>query len=301
MMNLDKNTVGRIAPTPSGFLHVGNAYSFVLTWLLVRSSGGELILRVDDIDTARYRREYLEDIFETLDWLGLDMDKGPSSVREFEEKYSQSLRLDEYGEALQTLKNEGRIFPCGCSRKRIKEDSVDGQYPGTCREKTVGFDNSQTAWRVKTEDRGILVEDAVSGELSVNLHEKMRDFVVRKKDGMPAYQLVSLVDDIREGVNLVVRGADLLESTAAQLFLAEILALDSFREASFYHHPLLLDASGEKLSKSQGSLSLKYIRENGGTAKSVFGKAAKSLGLAGNISTAGNLLSEFGVEKLPKI
>ena len=124
----------RIAPTPSGFLHAGNAMNFILTWAITRASGGRLLLRIDDLDKGRYRREYVEDIFAGLEWLGLDYDEGPRSVQELEERWSQHHRLNRYQLLLDQLRADKRLFACICSRKEIRERSKDGRFPGTCRD-----------------------------------------------------------------------------------------------------------------------------------------------------------------------
>jgi glutamyl/glutaminyl-tRNA synthetase len=248
---------GRLAPTPSGFLHRGNALNFVLTWLYVRASGGQLRLRIDDLDTQRVNPAYLEDIFRSLEWLGLDWDLGPEGPDEHVRTYSQRIRIPRYEAMLDTLRARGRLFACCCSRNDIRQQSEDGQYPGTCRSLELPFDTGDVSWRVRTpEESPVEFRDAWLGPQQIDLHADMRDFVVRRRDGLPAYQLASLCDDVDFGTNFILRGKDLLASTAAQCFLAEEASMTGFRDLIFCHHPLILDASGQKLSKSAGSTAL---------------------------------------------
>jgi len=247
---------GRLAPTPSGYLHLGNAVNFVLTWLLVRQAGGSLHLRIDDLDRARLRPAYLANIFQTLDWLGLDYDTGPRDPANFEQHYSQLHHLAEYQAVLDQLRQQpGLVYACTCSRTDILALAPDGRYPGTCRHRQLPLDTPGAAWRVQLPDDLIVsFVDGWQGQVAVHLGRDLGDFVMRKKDGAPAYQIGSVVDDLRLGTTLIVRGADLLQSTAAQLWLAQQLAATASFTATriqFVHHPLLPGPDGMKLSKSQ--------------------------------------------------
>lgn len=270
----------RLAPTPSGLLHPGNALSFIITWCLCRAAGGRLLLRIDDLDAARRRPEYLEDIFRTLDWLGLDYDEGPAGVEDFLQRHSQHTRLDLYHAALDRLRAAGHLYACPCSRRQIGERSPDGRYPNTCRERGLPFDAPRTAWRVRVpEGTQVSFREWRSGTRSYPLAGEMGDFVVRRKNGLPAYQLASLVDDLHYEINFIVRGADLLASTAAQQFLAAGLDARPFREALFWHHPLLTGPDGEKLSKSKGAGSLQEWREAGRSPLPLFRDAGRWLNI----------------------
>jgi glutamyl-tRNA synthetase len=269
----------RIAPTPSGFLHLGNVMSFALTAGLARRCGAAILLRIDDLDRERVRREYVEDIFETLSFLGIPWDEGPRNFSEFERSWSQEHRLGMYREALDRLKENGKVFACDCSRSMILRENPDGVYPGTCREKGLSLDQAGCCWRVKTP--AFAEGSAGEGRLPV----EMTDFVVRKKDGDPAYQLTSVIDDLHFGVDLVVRGDDLRDSTAAQQWLAEELGLDAFRNIQFYHHRLLLAAKDEKLSKSAGATSIRYLRRQGVKPREIYTMILQRLG--SNASAAG--------------
>ena len=234
--------VGRLAPTPSGYLHLGNAVNFVLTWLLVRRAGGTLHLRIDDLDRARLRRSYLENIFRVIDWLGIDYDYGPSGPDDFLRHYSQLLHLPEYNYALRRLAQQpGLVYGSQRSRTAATEQRVPLYTPGA-------------AWRAQVPaGTTITVADNWQTHLQVRLAEEMPDFILRKKDGVAAYQLASVVDDLRLGTTLIVRGLDLGASTAAQLWLAAQLPETQAFQAGrirFFHHQLLTDAAGHKLSKS---------------------------------------------------
>jgi glutamyl/glutaminyl-tRNA synthetase len=249
----------RIAPTPSGFLHLGNVLSFVLTAGLARRSGASILLRIDDLDRDRVSREYVEDIWETLNFLGIPWDEGPRNYLEYERTWSQVHRLGVYREALERLRASGKVFACDCSRSKIMRESAQGVYAGTCRDKGLSLDKGGCSWRVRTAGVG---RDGLTGG-DAGLPVEMTDFVVRKKDGYPAYQLTSVIDDLHFGVDLVVRGDDLRGSTAAQRWLAGELGLDAFRRVHFCHHQLLMSTGGEKLSKSAGATSIRYLRQQG--------------------------------------
>lgn len=254
----------RIAPTPSGMLHVGNAYNFLLTAWLTRQMKGSLRLRIDDLDASRLRQVYLEDIFDTLNWLGITWDQGAENVAEHYHKYTQQLRQDQYNHTLRRLVEAGQVFACTCSRKDIAANSMDGRYPGTCIHKKLPLDTPGSCWRMITEPgTKIHCHDAVAGMQAIDLYQSARHFIVRRKEGIPAYHIASLTDDVDFGINLIVRGHDLLESTAIQLYLAQQLGYSSFQNTIFYHHPLIQNTGGEKLSKSAGSTSIHTMRSNG--------------------------------------
>jgi glutamyl/glutaminyl-tRNA synthetase len=247
----------RIAPTPSGFLHIGNACNFLLTEALTCNAHGSLRLRIDDLDAPRIRRAYIADIFETLHWLGISPDEGPADEAE-------QLRVEQYNGLLEKLVATGKVFACNCSRANVLRRSEDGQYPGTCRDKGLPLDAKNVAWRFRTNEGEVITwHDGICGAQAVPLYEHARDFIIRRRDGLPAYHVASLCDDVAYGINLMVRGIDLLYSTAAQLHLAEAVGLTELFRCSFYHHPLLKSGAGEKLSKSAGSDSLKAAREAG--------------------------------------
>ena len=235
--------VSRLAPTPSGYLHLGNAVNFVLTWLLVRHAGGTLHLRIDDLDRARLRPAYLDNIFRVIDWLGIDYDHGPSGPDDFLRHHSQLLHLPAYNRVLRRLALVPGLVH---ANQRTRTGGPEAAVP---------LDTPGAAWRARVPaGTEISFSDTWQGETRVLLGALMPDFVVRKKDAVAAYQVASVVDDLRLGTTLIVRGLDLQPSTAAQLWLAGQLSETAAFNASqiqFCHHPLLADAAGQKLSKSQ--------------------------------------------------
>ena len=262
--------VSRLAPTPSGFLHLGNCFNFLLTAAIVQQQNGILRLRIDDMDAARVRADYIADIFDTLHWLGITWQEGPADSTEQTDRFSQQLRLPRYREILQQLVDTGNVFACQCSRKDIQEGSQDGQYPGTCRTMNIPLDTPGCAWRLVTPTTSIVTfEDVLLGTVSMDVAVHNRDFIIRRRDGLPAYQVTSLADDIDFGINTIVRGQDLLNSTAAQLFLAKTLNQPFLSQGTFYHHPLVLDREQHKLSKSAASQSVISMRQSGMPASEI--------------------------------
>jgi glutamyl-tRNA synthetase len=263
----------RIAPTPSGYLHLGNAYSFRLTSEIARRTGARILLRIDDLDQDRATERYVEDIFDTLNFLDIPWDEGPRDRLEFERSWSQLHRMDLYRRALEELRCQGALFACACSRTQIARESPGGEYPGTCRDKGLSLDMPGVSWRVRTDmQKGLTMRQLDAPAFKGTLDGSVKDFVVRKKDGLPAYQLTSLADDLHYGIDLIVRGTDLWPSTLAQVYLAELLPGGAaFADAVFYHHPLLTNADGAKLSKSAGATSIQFLRREGKTPAEIFG------------------------------
>lgn len=270
----------RLAPTPSGYLHLGNILSFIITIGLARQGGASILLRIDDLDGERVRPAFLQDIFDTLHFLELPCDEGPKDVADFTGAWSQQHRMPMYREALEQLRQLPEVFACTCSRADILKKSRDGNYPGTCRNKGLPLDTPGAAWRLHTPERlnlEVHTTYAITGVAS--LPPAVRDFVIRKKDGTPAYQLASLLDDEWYGVDLVVRGADLWPSTLAQLHLAALLGKKTFTQTHFVHHALVVDAAGEKLSKSAGATSVWHLRQAGKTKREVYALLAEWCGI----------------------
>ena len=266
----------RIAPTPSGFLHVGNILSFSLTAALARDNGASILLRIDDLDRERADPEYVEDIFETLCYLKIPWDQGPKDATGFQRHYSQLHRLRLYESALQQLRTTNEIFACSCSRSQLLR--AGGLC--TCRDKGLSLDAPDVNWRLRTPPEA-------------NLPTEMQDFIIRKKDGLPAYQLSSVIDDLYYNVDLIVRGEDLRPSTLAQLHLSAVLAradnikaasgnikAAAFKQITFHHHPLLKTPTGEKLSKSAGATSIQHLLKQGFTPADIFSLIAQLSGLA---------------------
>lgn len=265
----------RLAPTPSGYLHLGNAYNFILNWLAARRvPDARLLLRIDDLDAERKRPEYVQDVFDTLHWLGLDWDEGPRSPDDFEKNWSQHLRLPLYAQLLEALRGGGHVFACGKSRRDLA--AFGGDYPLAFRHQNCSLETPNVAWRIQTP---------VPRPADIP-----PDFVVRRRDGIPAYQVASVADDLHFGVTHVIRGVDLAGSTAAQQYLAACAGLTAFSDLSFLHHPLLRDADGGKLSKSAGAAALKTWREEGRAPSEVFRAVSAWLGVEA-VDTAAALVA----------
>lgn len=242
----------RIAPTPSGYLHVGNAANFAANALL--ADGGPLLLRIDDLDRDRFREAYLEDVFDVLDWLGIHWTHGPRDPADFHRNWSQERRMPSYHSALEELRTRApsQLFACPCSRRELAE----GGHRHGCLAGKVDLARPGVAWRIDT--RGTI------------LHDSMPWFAVRKKDGRPSYQLACTVDDLVFGITECARGDDLRPSTGAQALLSDLLGYPPLAERiRFVHHPLI-ELDGRKLSKSQDSTG---VREAGYTRDEVFAVA----------------------------
>ena len=241
----------RLAPTPSGYLHQGNLLAFLVQEELAKRHGAALGLRIDDLDRERYREEYLLDIFRCLDALGIVPAFGPKNAKEFHRAYRQELRLPRYREVLEQLKAKNLLYACRCSRKALSEAGAHA-CPGGCAEQGVSFDEPEVLWRLHCPDDAVAQwRDGFLGDVRIDLRARMGDAVLRRRDGLPAYQITSLTDDHDLQIDLLVRGEDLLESTALQLWLSERLWGPA--EVIRYHHPLLKTPNGEKLSKSAGA------------------------------------------------
>jgi len=273
-------TISRLAPTPSGYLHLGNAFSFILTWLLVRRLEGKLQLRIDDLDSARLKRDCLEDIFLQLEWLGLEYDSGPQGPEEHLKHYSQSLKIEDYREALSSLRQLRSLYACQCSRKRYLAISEDGLYPKTCRDKKLDLDQPEITWRFKSESEALSDEVFFEGSSEEDSSSKpLGDAVLLRRNGIPSYQIASLVDDMKNRSTLIVRGIDLYPSSLFQQTVAEKLGWATFSEICFVHHSLLKDSTGKKYAKSEGAYSLKDLKQENSDPGFVYRGVACWLGL----------------------
>ncbi len=271
-------TTGRYAPSPTGRLHLGNLRSALLAWLHVRLCNGQFILRMDDLDTPRNVPGAQAQLIADMQWLGLHWDQGP---------HFQSQRLEHYDQAFNQLKSMDALFPCQCSRKDIAlalsaphQDHPAGVYPGTCRSLDLDTLNSPVSWRFRTEDLVIEFKDYVCGHQCQDLEKAVGDFIVKRKDGLFAYQLASVVDDHLMGVTDVIRGEDLIDSTPRQIALAQAL---NYAQSQYWHVPMMRDQSGNIFSKRDGSDSLIQWQEQYGhgidAATKLIGLFAYSLGL----------------------
>ena len=299
---------GRFAPSPSGRIHLGNILCCLLAWLSVRQQGGRMVLRIEDLDTARCPQRYALQMMEDLHWLGLDWDEGPE-VGGSNGPYFQSQRTDYYQAALKRLEAQGLVYPCFCTRAELHAASAphreDGQviYPGTCRDLTAAQIAERSlrrapALRLRVAEEEIGFTDGHLGAVRENLARSCGDFLLRRSDGMFAYQLAVVVDDAAMGITEVVRGADLLDSTPRQLYLYRLLGLTP---PSFCHVPLLLAPDGRRLSKRDADAGLEVLQGRM-SAQAVLGKLAYLAGFhpSAEPASARELLAEFDWDKVPR-
>jgi glutamyl-tRNA synthetase len=266
---------GRLAPSPTGLLHLGHARTFWVAQERARANGGTLILRNEDIDSTRFKLEFVPQMIEDLHWFGFEWQEGPDCGGAFG-PYSQSERRPFYAAALEKLRERGFIYPCTCSRKDIRDaasapnagDDEGPIYPGTCREKRKAESGKQKfSWRFRVPDgETIAFTDGHFGDQKFVAGKDFGDFVVWRGDDVPAYQLACVVDDAAMQITEVVRGADLLLSTARQFLLYRALGLTP---PAFYHCALMLDEKGKRLAKRHDALSLRALREQGKTPESL--------------------------------
>ena len=300
---------GRFAPSPSGRMHLGNLFCALLSWLSVKSRGGEWILRIEDLDTDRCRPDYARQVEEDLRWLGLAWDEGGSTGGP-DAPYFQSQRTALYEAALARLREMGLVYPCFCTRAQLHAASAphreDGLtvYPGTCRGLTPEdiarreAAGRKGALRLRVPEETVTFTDGHLGEVTEYLPTDCGDFLLRRSDGLFAYQLAVVVDDAAMGVTEVVRGADLLSSTPRQLLLYELLGWEA---PEFYHFPLLLSPDGRRLSKRDGDLGLGALRERY-TPEEIIGKLAYLAGQnpGGGPRTPEALAEDFHWDAVPR-
>jgi glutamyl-tRNA synthetase len=304
---LSTSTVcGRYAPSPTGVLHLGNLRTALLAWLFARSAGGVFILRMEDLDRPRVRLGAAQQSLLDLRWLGLDWDEGPDVGGPLG-PYTQSQRAALYTAALGRLQARGLLYPCYCTRAELARLASAPQgpadegprYPGTCRtlsDRERRVREAAGRWpalRFRAPEEPIAFVDRVAGPVTERVAQTVGDFVVQRSDGVIAYQLAVVVDDALMGVTQVVRGADLLSSTARQLALFDALGYPRPRE--YVHVPLLLDAGGERLAKREAAAGLDALRARGLSTVQVLGALAASCGLwpAGEPATPSQVLGNF--------
>ncbi|SEK22292.1 glutamyl-tRNA synthetase [Stigmatella aurantiaca] len=293
---------GRFAPSPTGRLHLGNARSALLGWLQARAAGGRFLLRVEDLDRARCRPEYVDEMKRDLEWLGLGWDEPP---------LFQSARDEVYRAALERLEREERVYPCFCTRAEISRAasaphglSDEGpRYPGTCArlspaERAERARTRPPAYRFRAPPGEVRFEDGLQGPYTQDVATVIGDFVVRRNDGVASYQLAVVVDDAATGITHVLRGEDLLSSTPRQLQLYAALGLTA---PGFFHVPLVLGEDGKRLAKREGAFALAELRKRGLAAERVLGLLAAWSGL-GDGSPVGldELVRRFHPERLPR-
>jgi glutamyl-tRNA synthetase len=278
--------VGRLAPSPTGAQHLGNARTFLLAWLAIRSRKGRVILRMEDIDSPRVKTGADQQAIDDLRWLGLDWEEGPD-LGGTHAPYIQTHRYPFYRNALNVLKAQERVYPCTCSRADVAQAASAphiGQegpvYPGTCASKKVADAQSLSGqpyvWRLRTTDTLRTLVDQVAGPRSCNVSQELGDFVLAKADETPAYQLAVVVDDQAMGVTDVLRGDDLLPSAFRQLELYEAFG---WNPPSFAHVPLVVGADGRRLAKRHGDTRLATLRTLGVDPQRLVGWLAWTCGL----------------------
>ena len=290
-----KKTVGRFAPTPSGRMHLGNVFAALIAWLSVRSRDGEMVLRMEDLDTQRTSAEFAETLRQDLRWLGLSYDR---------EQIPQSLRSEAYDGYFEILRDKGLLYPCYCTRSQLHGVNAphlsDGTYvyPGTCRNLIDPPKNRLPSWRVCVPDKLWTVEDNIQGHYELNLATDCGDMVVRRADGVYVYQLAVTVDDGEAGVTEVVRGMDLLSSAPRQMYLQELFG---FSHPEYGHVPMLMAEDGRRLSKRDRDLDLGEIQKRM-KPEMLIGNLAHACGLIDRLQpiSAAELAKEFCWNKVRK-
>ena len=288
-MNLPTTYVGRLAPSPTGALHLGNARTFLVAWLRARENGGRLILRMEDLDHPKVKAGAAESALRDLRWLGFDWDEGPD-VSGPHAPYVQSRRLERYKAALDSLLARGLVYPCICSRADVESGqsaphAEDGLfYPGNCRDRFATYDeafralngpsggNRLPAWRFRVPENTVVsFEDRFCGEYTQDVGKAVGDFVIARHPEGAGYMLAVVVDDAAMGVTEVVRGDDLLPTTPRQLLLYRALGL---KPPAFLHVPLVVSEEGRRLAKRHGDTRIAAFRAAGFTPQQVVGLLA---------------------------
>ena len=300
----------RLAPSPTGALHLGNARTFLVNWALARQRGWEVVLRIEDLDGPRIKTGATEEATDILAWLGLNWDEGP---------FTQRHDLIPYLEMLQQLSGQGAIYPCRCTRRQIEEASLSAphgdahelRYPGTCRPDRIepvgdlplggdlAWSDTGAAWRLRVPDESIRFDDCLVGPQSHNVQRVVGDFLVATKRGTPSYQLACVVDDARQGIDQIVRGDDLVRSTPRQLLLYSQLKLGPV--PAYTHLPLVVGEDGRRLAKRHGDSRITAYRQQGVQPERLLGLLAHWCGLGPRAEIkADEFLAHFDLENLPR-
>ncbi|MBO4312774.1 MAG: tRNA glutamyl-Q(34) synthetase GluQRS [Desulfovibrio sp.] len=301
---------GRLAPSPTGCLHLGNAWSFLLCWLALRSAHGSVILRMEDIDPQRSRPEYASAIMQDLRWLGLDWDEGPDIGGPCV-PYFQKERIAAYEAAIAALEAGGMVYPCFCTRKELRSlagaphiDDIGAPYPGTCRNLSKNererflLAGHRASLRLRCPEEPVAFVDQCMGPQRFRLEDCGGDFALRRSDGVIAYQLAVAVDDALMGVTQVIRGRDILFSTPRQICLLGLLGCVT---PTYAHIPLILDEEGERLAKRHKSLSLRELRLAGAAPERIVALLGRLAGIwpSGAPARPGELIPFFSLDKIP--
>ena len=273
----DSQLVGRFAPSPTGRMHAGNIFAALMCWLIVKSRGGQVVLRIEDLDVQRSKQAFADQVMSDFELLGLTWDKGP---------YYQQGRNEAYRAAYAKLEAQGKVYPCFCTRADLHAASAPHRgeklvYPGTCRglgpdEVSRRSEARAPAWRLRVDDREYSFDDMVQGRFSQQLERDCGDYIVRRSDGLFAYQLAVVVDDAEQGVNCVVRGMDLLVSTPQQMYLQDLLG---YEHCSYAHVPLIVGDKDRRLSKRDHDAALDELLARFGSPEGVIGHVAWLAGL----------------------
>jgi len=292
---------GRLAPSPTGAQHLGNARTYLIAWLSVRNQSGHVILRIEDIDSPRVKPWAMQQAIDDLRWLGLDWEEGPD-VGGSHPPYIQTERVSVYQSALDSLIQTDRVYPCICTRTDIDSaasaphEAIDGPvYPSTCANWQLGDEmpvEGSYCWRFRATDVPLTIVDRLKGEVTINVARQLGDFPVTRKNLQAAYQLAVVVDDDAMGVNEVVRGDDLFASAFRQTDLQQALGLQS---VAYSHVPLVVGIDGRRLAKRHGDTRLSEYRKRGVTPEQIIGWAAFSAGLINTLYplTARELVESF--------
>lgn len=310
---VERTLRGRLAPSPTGALHLGNARSFLIAWLSVRSRGGTVVLRMEDLDHPKVKPEMADQAIEDLRWLGLDWDEGPDCGGPYA-PYVQSQRIACYRDALEELADAERVYPCTCSRRDVEaaqgaphagEDGV--RYPGTCRNRYATFAAASAAlpeyripaWRYRVTEERIRFVDGFHGLQEQAVHQAAGDFVIARHADGAGYMLAVVVDDAAMRITEVLRGDDLLPTTHRQILLYRALGLDA---PAFIHVPLVVSSDGRRLAKRHGDTRIATLREQGVAAETIVGVLAYWCGWAawGECLTPEALLPRFELAQIPK-
>jgi glutamyl-tRNA synthetase len=294
----------RLAPSPTGALHLGNARTFLVNWALARQRGWRIAMRIEDLDGPRVKPEAAAEAIDVLSWLGLDRDEGPTYQRH---------DLAPYRAALETLAAQGAIYPCRCTRREIEAAALSAphlgdhelRYPGTCRPGQImpyppkALDDPTTAWRLRVPDGVTTFTDAFVGVHEHDIQATTGDFLVATKEGLPSYQLAVVIDDARQHVTHIVRGDDLLASTHRQRILQQFLGLPPIDQ--YIHLPLVVGADGRRLAKRHGDTRIGYYRNLGVTSERIFGLLGQWCGLdARREMSASEFTQSFDFRRLPR-
>ena len=296
---MSEKVIGRFAPSPTGRMHAGNIYAALVAWLIAKSQGGEIVLRIEDLDRERSKPEFIDAVQRDFEMLGLTWDHGP---------FFQHDRDEAYAAAFNSLVERGLVYPCYCTRADLHAASAPHRgeklvYPGTCRSLSVDeraareASGRKPAMRLIVPDEIISFRDTIQGEYSQNLEFDCGDFLIRRSDQAFAYQLAVVVDDAAQGVNCVVRGVDLLCSTPQQIYLQDLLGLP---HPAYGHIPLLVAERDRRLSKRDHDASLDALLARFGSPEAIIGHIAGVVGLASTTepTTPEQLLSCFSLKNL---